>query len=103
MCTREFISKQGGYPHDTADDRFAPTGEHTLLTLFAVHPNLTRNPMSAAVVIGLIVIAIVAGTAISLRSTARTGMPSKEVLDRAKQRSRELEAAEKAEQPERSD
>jgi hypothetical protein len=61
------------------------------------------DPMSAAVVIGLIVVAIVAGTAISLRSTARTGMPSKEVLDRAKQRSRELEAGEKAEQPDRSD
>jgi hypothetical protein len=52
--------------------------------------------MSAAVVIGLIVVAIVAGTAISLRTTARTGMPPKEVLDRATQRSRELEAREKA-------
>jgi hypothetical protein len=59
--------------------------------------------MPAAVVIGLIVIAVVAGTAVSLRTTARTGMPSKEVLERAAQRSRELEAREKAEQPDRSD
>ena len=59
--------------------------------------------MPAAVVIGLIVIAVVAGTVVSLRTTARTGMPSKEVLERAAQRSRELETREKAEQPDRSD
>jgi len=59
--------------------------------------------MPTAVIVGLIVVAIVAGTAISLRTTARTGMPSKEVLDRAAQRARELEAREKAEQPDRND
>jgi hypothetical protein len=53
--------------------------------------------MPAAVVIGLVVIAV-AGTVISLRTTARTGMPSKEVLERAAQRSRELEARENAKQ-----
>jgi len=58
--------------------------------------------MHAAVVIGLIVIAVVAGTVVSLRTTARTGMPSKEVLERAAQRSRELEKR-KEEQPDRSD
>src|SRR5438445_3243263 len=102
MCTREFISKPrrlSATTRPTTDLR--PRGTH--FAHLAVHPNLTRNPMSAAVVIGLIVVAIVAGTAISLRSTARMGMPSKEVLDRAKQRSRELEAGEKAQQPERSD
>jgi hypothetical protein len=59
--------------------------------------------MPVPVVIGLIVVAIVAGTVVSLRTTARSGMPSKEVLERAAQRSRELEASEKAEQPDRSD
>jgi len=59
--------------------------------------------MPTALIIGLIVVAIVAGTAISLRTTARTGMPSKELLDRAAQRSRELEAREKAEQPDGND
>jgi len=59
--------------------------------------------MPTALIIGLIVVAIVAGTAISLRTTARTGMPPKEVLDRAAQRARELEAREKAEQPDGND
>jgi hypothetical protein len=54
--------------------------------------------MSTALVILLIVIALVAGTVVSLRTTTKSGMPSKEVLDRATQRSRELEAREKAEQ-----
>ena len=57
--------------------------------------------MSTAIVVLLIVIAVLAGTVISLRTTARSGMPSKEVLDRATQRSRELDAREKAEQADR--
>ncbi|MDB6159359.1 MAG: hypothetical protein JWO04_3065 [Gammaproteobacteria bacterium] len=59
--------------------------------------------MSTALVILLIVIAVVAGTVITLRTTARSGMPSKEVLDRATRRSRELDAREKAEQTDRID
>ena len=59
--------------------------------------------MPAGLVIGLIVVAVVAGTVVSLRTTAKSGMPSKEVLDRAAQRSRELDAREKAEQPDRND
>ncbi|MDB6102916.1 MAG: hypothetical protein JWO52_2915 [Gammaproteobacteria bacterium] len=59
--------------------------------------------MPAAVVIGLIVIAVVAGTVVSLRTTARSGMPSKEVLERATQRARELDAREKGEQADRND
>jgi hypothetical protein len=59
--------------------------------------------MSTATVILLIVIAIVAGTVVSVRTTAKSGMPSKEVLDRATQRSRELEAHEKSEQANRRD
>jgi hypothetical protein len=58
--------------------------------------------MPAGVIIGLIVIAI-AGTVVSLRTTARTGMPSKEVLERAAQRSRELEARESSEETDRND
>jgi hypothetical protein len=58
--------------------------------------------MPTAVVIGLVVLAV-AGTVITLRTTARTGMPSKEVLERAAQRSRELEAREQAEEAERND
>jgi hypothetical protein len=59
--------------------------------------------MSTAIVVVLIVIAVLAGTIISLRTTARSGMPPKEVLDRATRRSRELEAREKAEQADRRD
>jgi hypothetical protein len=58
--------------------------------------------MPLSVVIGLVVIAI-AGTVVSLRTTSRSGMPSKEVLERAAQRSRELEAREKSEQTDRKD
>jgi hypothetical protein len=54
--------------------------------------------MSPAIIIGLIVVAVVGTTIVSLRTTARTGMPSKEVLDRATRRAQELEADEKAEQ-----
>ena len=61
------------------------------------------SSMSTAIVILLIVIALVAGTVISLRTTAKSGMPPKEVLDRATQRARELEASEKAEQANRRD
>ena len=48
--------------------------------------------MSTAIVVILIVIAIVAGTILTLRTTARQGMPSSDVLDRAKQRAREQAA-----------
>jgi hypothetical protein len=58
--------------------------------------------MPVSVVIGLIVIAV-AGTVVSLRTTARTGMPSKEVLERAAQRARELEAREKADEADPND
>jgi Protein of unknown function (DUF2897) len=53
--------------------------------------------MSTVLIIVLIVVAIVAGTVFTLKTTARTGMPSKEVLERAARRSRELEARERAE------
>ena len=50
--------------------------------------------MTTALIIALIVIAAVIGTALTLRRTAHMGMPSKEVLERARRRSRELEARE---------
>ena len=52
--------------------------------------------MSTALIIALIVIALIVGLIFTLRSTTRMGMPSKDVLERATRRSRELEAREKA-------
>jgi hypothetical protein len=54
--------------------------------------------MSVAIILLLIVIAVVAGILVTLRTTAKSGLPSKDVLDRAAQRARELEAREKADQ-----
>lgn len=53
--------------------------------------------MITALIVGIIVVAFVVGGILKLRSTARTGMPSQDVLDRATLRARELEAAEKRE------
>jgi hypothetical protein len=53
--------------------------------------------MSTALIAILIVVAIVAGTILTLRKTARQGMPSKEVLERATQRSREQDARDETE------
>lgn len=52
--------------------------------------------MSTAIIIALIVVAIVAGTIFTLKTTTRMGMPSKEVLDRASRRTREHEAGKTA-------
>ena len=53
--------------------------------------------MSTAIVVFVIVLAFVAGTVFALRSRAKEGMPSKDVLDRATRRARELEEQEKSE------
>jgi hypothetical protein len=53
--------------------------------------------MSTALIVIVIVVAALAGTIWTLRSSAKTGMPSEDVLKRATQRARELEAQEKAE------
>ena len=50
--------------------------------------------LKAALIIAL-VLAVLVGGILTLRSSTRTGMPSDEVLKRASQRARELEAAEK--------
>ena len=55
-----------------------------------------RLAMPTGVIIALIVIALVGGTVFTLRSTARTGIPSKDVLERAARRSQELDARERA-------
>jgi hypothetical protein len=48
-----------------------------------------------ATIIVVVVIVVLAGTVLSLLSSTRTGMPSKDVLDRAKRRERQLESSEK--------
>jgi len=50
--------------------------------------------LTGAIVFGVLVVLIV-GTIVSLRSSAKTGMPSKDVLDRATRRARELDAEDK--------
>ena len=44
----------------------------------------------------IIVFGLLAGLILTLRSSARTGTPPKEVLDRASRRARELDAKERA-------
>jgi hypothetical protein len=47
-------------------------------------------------VIVIVVVVVIVGGVLSLRSSAKTGMPSQDVLDRASQRARELETREKS-------
>lgn len=54
--------------------------------------------LSAATVLILIVVGLLVGGLMALRSSARTGMPTQEVLDRAKQRASDLEAEDKRQQ-----
>jgi hypothetical protein len=58
--------------------------------------------MTVAIII-LVVLIVVVGTIFTLRTSARSGMPSKAVLERAKQRTRELDATEKTEPGESRD
>jgi hypothetical protein len=53
--------------------------------------------MVTVVVLSVVLVALIVGTMMTLRSSAKTGMPSKEVLERAKRRARELESSEKGE------
>jgi uncharacterized membrane protein len=54
--------------------------------------------MSTAIIVVVIVLGLLIGIIMSLRSSAKTGMPSEEVLKRATQHARELDAQEKANQ-----
>ena len=51
--------------------------------------------MSAFIII-VLVVGLLIGGIMTLRSSAKTGMPSKEVLDRATQHARDLAAKDKA-------
>lgn len=51
--------------------------------------------MPTAIVVFLIVLALVAGITVTLRTRANQGIPPKEVLERARRRNEELEALEK--------
>lgn len=51
--------------------------------------------MVTAVVLGVVLVALIVGMMMTLRSSAKTGMPSRDVLDRAARRARELESSEK--------
>lgn len=51
--------------------------------------------MSTAAIVIVVVLVVIVGGVLSLRSSARTGMPAKDVLDRASRRARELEAKDK--------
>jgi hypothetical protein len=48
--------------------------------------------MSTAIIVSVIVITVVAGGVLSLLRSTRTGMPPRDVLDRATRRARELKA-----------
>jgi hypothetical protein len=48
--------------------------------------------MVTAFIAIVIVVALVAGVVLSLRKSAKTGMPSQDVLDRATERAREQES-----------
>jgi hypothetical protein len=56
-----------------------------------------RKHMSTALIVALVVIGIIVGTLFTLKSTTRMGMPSKDVLERAKRRSHEQDQKDKAE------
>jgi hypothetical protein len=47
---------------------------------------------TAAIVTSVVVIVLIVGGVLSLRASAKTGMPSKDVLDRASRRARERDA-----------
>jgi hypothetical protein len=51
--------------------------------------------MVKVVVLIVVLVALIVGTMMTLRSSARTGMPAQDVLERAKRRERELESKEK--------
>lgn len=54
--------------------------------------------MTTAIIVAIVVAAFVVGGILKLRTTARSGMPTRDVLERATRRARELEEAEKREE-----
>ena len=53
--------------------------------------------MTTAIIVIIVVCALLAGTVLSLRRSANSGMPPPDVLKRATERARVLEAQEEAE------
>ena len=51
--------------------------------------------MATAIIVSIVVAIVIAGGVFSLLRGTRTGMPSRDVLDRATRRARELEALDK--------
>jgi len=51
--------------------------------------------MSTAVIVIIVVLALIVGLVVSLRRSAKTGMPSQDVLERASRRARQLDTEEK--------
>jgi uncharacterized protein YjaG (DUF416 family) len=56
--------------------------------------------MATAIALTVLVFALLAGTLMSLLKISKTGMPPKDVIERATQRARELEEQEKKEKQE---
>lgn len=54
--------------------------------------------MATAIIATVLVVGLVAGLILTLRTSAKTGLPPKDVLDRATRRARELEAKEKSDE-----
>jgi hypothetical protein len=50
-----------------------------------------------AIIIIVVVLAVLVGGLLSLRSSARTGMPGEDVIKRAKEREKQLQESEKNE------
>ena len=50
--------------------------------------------MLTAVILSVVLVALMVGTMLSLRNSAKSGMRSRDVLDRATRRARELESRE---------
>jgi hypothetical protein len=55
--------------------------------------------MLKVVLIGALVLAVIVGGIVALRSSARTGMPSEDVLKRAAERSAKLDAEDRKRNP----
>jgi hypothetical protein len=54
-----------------------------------------------ALIIIVLVVGVLVGGLLTLRSSSRTGMPDADVLDRAQKRARELDAGEKKDDADR--
>jgi len=51
--------------------------------------------MVTVAIVFAVLVALIVGTIVSVRSSAKTGMPSQDVLDRATRRARELDSEDK--------